>query len=95
MTFAACFSLWSLTSPSHGIQQTDVSSKARISDFLIRCKSAESFLNIFDFQELQVYSVTSVSLVCQDLLADRFSENVTNQPIRILTHISILETDLS
>lgn len=92
MTFAACFSLWSLTSPSHGIQQTDVSSKARISDFLIRCKSAESFLNIFDFQELQVYSVTSVSLVCQDLLADRFSEMI---PIKKISRLYNLKTDLS
>ena len=58
-------------------------------------KSSESFLNIFDFQERQVCSAASVSLVCPDLLADRFSENVTNQPIRIFTHISILETDLS
>lgn len=92
MTFAACFSLWSLTSPSYGIQQTDVSSKARISDFLIRCKSAESFLNIFDFQELQVYSVTSVSLVCQDLLADRFSEMI---PIKKISRLYNLKTDLS
>ena len=47
-------------------------------------KSCESFLNIFDFQELQICSATFVSLVCQDLLADRFSEHVIRQPIRML-----------